>query len=70
MDTFALILGIIGAINWGIYGIFKVDLIGAIFGGNAAVPARIAYALIGLGGAWCVTLLFREQENAPIRDKH
>ncbi|MDR1101333.1 MAG: DUF378 domain-containing protein [Clostridiales bacterium] len=70
MDTFALILGIIGAINWGIYGIFKVDLIGAIFGGNTEVAARIAYGLIGLGGAWCISLLFRETEHAPVNDKH
>lgn len=59
MDTIALILSIIGSINWGLVGLFKFDLVAWIFGGQDAVISRIIYALIGLAGLWCITLLFR-----------
>lgn len=59
MDTIALILSIIGSINWGLVGIFKFDLVAWLFGGQAAVLSRIIYALVGLAGLWCITLLFR-----------
>ena len=63
MDTIALILSIIGSLNWGLVGIFKFDLVAWIFGGQAAVLSRIIYALVGLAGLWCITLLFRK--NRP-----
>ena len=69
MDSFALILAIIGALNWGSVGIFGVDLIGTIFGGQHAVVSRVLFSLIGLAGLWAITLLFRETEHAPLRDK-
>lgn len=59
MDTLALILSIIGSINWGLVGIFKFDLVAWIFGGQDAVISRIIYALVGLAGLWCISLLFR-----------
>ena len=59
MDTIALILSIIGSINWGLVGIFKFDLVAWIFGGQDAVPSRVIYTLVGLAGLWCITLLFR-----------
>lgn len=59
MDTISLILAIIGAINWGLMGIFKFDLVAWIFGGQAAVISRVIYTLIGLAGLWCISLLFR-----------
>ena len=59
MDTIALILSIIGSINWGLVGIFKFDLVAWIFGGQDAVISRIIYGLVGLAGLWCITLLFR-----------
>ena len=68
MDTIALILAIIGAINWGLVGFAKFDLVAWIFGGQTAIVSRIIYALVGLAGLWCVTLLFRsdeEQGHAP-----
>lgn len=61
MDTVALILTIIGAINWGLIGFLKFDLVAWIFGGQAAVGSRIIYALVGLAGLWCITLLFRDR---------
>ncbi len=60
MDTIALILSIIGSINWGLVGLFKFDLVAWIFGGQAAVVSRIIYALVGLAGLWCITILCRK----------
>ena len=59
MDTIALILSIIGSINWGLVGLFQFDLVAWLFGGQSAVFSRIIYALVGLAGLWCITLLFR-----------
>ena len=63
MDTIALILAIIGSLNWGLVGFFRFDLVAWLFGGQAAVVSRIIYALVGLAGLWCITLLFREREE-------
>ena len=62
MDTLALILAIIGSVNWGLVGIFLFDLVAWIFGGQAAVISRIIYTLVGLAGLWCITLLFRRNK--------
>lgn len=59
MDTIALILSIIGSINWGLVSLFQFDLVAWIFGGQDAVLSRIIYGLVGLAGLWCITLLFR-----------
>ena len=68
VDTIALILVIIGALNWGSIGIFNVDLVSSIFGGTTAVVSRIIFTLVGLAGLWCITLLFRETNSSP--EKH
>ena len=68
MDTIALILSIIGSLNWGLVGIFKFDLVAWIFGGQAAVISRIIYALVGLAGLWCITLLFRRNRDSISAD--
>lgn len=59
MDTAALILTIIGALNWGLIGLCKFDLVAWLFGGQTALFSRIVYGLVGLAGLWCITLLFR-----------
>ena len=59
MDTLSLILLIIGALNWGLCGIFQFDVVAAIFGGMSTVVARIIYTLVGLAGIWGISLLFR-----------
>jgi len=59
MDTIALILSIIGSLNWGLIGLFKFDLVAWLFGGQTATLSRIIYALVGLAGLWCITFLFR-----------
>ncbi len=63
MDTLSLILAIIGAVNWGLVGLAKFDLVAWIFGGQTAGVSRVIYALVGLAGLWCITLLFRRHER-------
>lgn len=63
MDSIALILSIIGSLNWGLVALFKFDLVAWIFGGQSAILSRIIYGLVGLAGLWCITLLFRK--NRP-----
>lgn len=64
MDTIALILSIVGSLNWGLVALFKFDLVAWIFGGQDAVFSRIIYGLVGLAGLWCITLLFRRGRAA------
>lgn len=59
MDTLALLLSIIGCLNWGLVGIFQFDLVAWLFGGQGSLMSRIIYTLVGLAGLWCITLLFR-----------
>ena len=59
MDTLALILSIVGSLNWGLVGIFQFDLVAWLFGGTGSVVSRIIYTVIGLAGLWCISLLFR-----------
>ena len=60
LDTLALILSIIGSINWGLVGLFQFDLVAWLFGGQSALISRIIYTVIGLAGLWCITALFRK----------
>lgn len=62
LDRAALILTIIGGINWGLIGIFKFDLVAWICGGQTAILARIIYTLVCLAAIWCISLLFRNNE--------
>lgn len=59
LDTLALLLSIIGCVNWGLVGIFQFDLVSWIFGGQDAIVSRIIYSVIALAGLWCITFLFR-----------
>ncbi len=63
LDRIALILAIIGGLNWGSMGLFKFDIVAWIFGGQDSVIARIIYTLVGLAAVWCISLLFRERED-------
>lgn len=60
MDRFALVLVIIGAVVWGISGIFGLNPVAWVLGSMSAL-ARIVYVLIGLAGLWSIKLLFRER---------
>jgi len=68
LDTLALLLAIIGAVNWGLVGFFRFDLVAWIFGGQTAMLSRIIFALVGLAGIWCVTLLFRKGQHARMEN--
>lgn len=57
IDTIALILIIIGAINWGLIGIFNFNLVDTLFG-TMSVLSRIIYTLVGISGLWGIKLLF------------
>lgn len=59
IDKIALVLIIIGAINWGLIGFLKFDLVAAIFGQMSAI-SRIIYALVGISGLWGIKLLFED----------
>ena len=59
MDFTALVLTIIGALNWALVGIFQFDLVAFASGGSASLISRIVYTLVGLSAVWCVSLLFR-----------
>lgn len=63
MDIVSLILVIVGAVNWGLVGFARFDLVAWIFGGQTASFSRVVYALVGLAGLWCITLLFRRRET-------
>jgi uncharacterized membrane protein YuzA (DUF378 family) len=69
LDRIALILVVIGAINWGAIGLFQFDLVAWIFGGQDAIISRIVYTLVALAGIWCISLLFRRNEMLATNDE-
>ncbi|MBO5010142.1 MAG: DUF378 domain-containing protein [Clostridia bacterium] len=63
VNKLALILTIIGGINWGLVGLFSFDLVAWIAGGSTAILARIIYIIIALASIWCISLLFMDDEE-------
>ena len=57
IDKIALVLIIIGALNWGLIGLFGFDLVATLFG-EMSVICRIVYGPVGLSGLWGIRLLF------------
>ncbi len=66
MNVIALILVIVGAINWGSIGLFGLDLVGLLFGGQLSLMSRIIFTIVGLAGLWCISFFFKD---TPIIDK-
>ena len=66
MNVIALILVIIGAINWGSIGLFGIDLVGMLLGGQLSLMSRIIFTVVGLAGLWSISFFFRE---TPIINK-
>lgn len=66
IDKISLILVIIGAINWGSIGLFQFDIVAWIFGGQGAIVSRIIYTLVALAGIWCISMLFRSQDQVEL----
>ena len=58
VNKIALLLIIIGALNWGLVGLFSFDLVAWIFGGATAILSRIVYTVIALAGIWSISMLF------------
>jgi len=62
MDRLSLLLVIVGAINWGLIGLFQFDLVAFLFGGQSALIARVLYTIIGAAGVWSISMLFTSRE--------
>lgn len=62
----ALLLVVVGAVNWGLVGLAQLDLVAALFGGQSAVISRVVYSLVGLAG---VTLLALQFRGSPARQQ-
>ena len=70
MDRFSLLLVIIGAVNWGLVGLFQFDLIAFLFGGQAALISRVLYTIVGAAGLWSISMLFAPRETAHTTSAH
>lgn len=70
LQRIALALVIIGAINWGLIGLFQYDLVAAIFGGQTAGLSRIVYTLVGLSGLFALTLYFNGMVDDDVDERH
>ena len=66
MDILALILMLIGAINWGLIGAFQFDLVATLFGGTAGIVSRIIYVIVGLAGLWGIVMLFKHGSETDV----
>ena len=58
MDRLSLLLVIVGAVNWGLVGLFQFDLIAFLFGGQASLISRVLYTVVGAAGIWSISMLF------------
>ena len=69
LDYIALSLVILGAINWGLIGLFRFDLIAVIFGGMEGIVSRIIYTVIALAGLYCLSLYGRDYHDYVPTDR-
>lgn len=69
INKIALVLVIIGALNWGAVGLFSFDLVAWLFGAGSVI-SRTVYTLVGIGGLWCIGLLFWQTGCACSADEH
>lgn len=68
VDKIALLLVIVGALNWALVGVFQFDLVAYIFGGQNAAMSRIVYSLVGAAGLWSISLLFRDKQRSILEE--
>lgn len=66
MDKTALLLVIVGALNWLLVGLFQFDLVAAIFGGQQSLLSRIVYSLVGISGLWSIKMLFSNPQSSRL----
>ncbi len=69
LNKIALAIAIVGTLNWGLVGLFSFDAVAWLAGGTTTLLARIIYITVALAGLWCITLLFRDEEDMRI-DSH
>ena len=62
IDRIALVLVVIGALNWGLVGLFSFDAVAWLCGGAGTLLARIIYTVVALAGIWCISLVFRSED--------
>lgn len=62
LDITALVLVIIGAVNWGLIGFFKYDLVTSLFGSGTTF-SRIIFSLVGLAGLYSISFLGRDRDS-------
>ncbi len=67
IDLIALILIIVGGLNWGLVGLAKFDLVATLFGGPEAALARIVYTLVGLAA---ILRLLRWKAGPALAGRH
>ena len=60
LDIIALVLVIIGAINWGLIGFFQFDLVAALFGDMSAI-SRVIYAIVGIAGLYAISFFAKDR---------
>lgn len=63
LDTIALILVIVGAVNWGLIGFFQFDLVAALFGTMTGF-SRIVYALVGICGLYAISFFAKDRYSS------
>ena len=63
MDIAALILSVVGCLNWGLVGLFRFDLVAWLFGSSASLMSRIVYCVIALAGIWTISFFFRHDRT-------
>ena len=63
LNKIALIISIIGSLNWGLVGLFSFDLVAWISGGAATVLARIIYTIVAVAGIWSISMLFMNTDE-------
>ncbi|MCL2357896.1 MAG: DUF378 domain-containing protein [Defluviitaleaceae bacterium] len=66
LDYICLSLVILGAINWGLIGLFRFDLVATIFGGMEGIVSRIIYTLIALAGLYCLSFFGRDYSRSHV----
>lgn len=64
MDRIALLIVIVGALNWLLVGLLQFDIVAALFGGQSSFMSRVVYTIVGLAGLWAISLFFREHSRS------
>ena len=61
LQKVCLVFTLIGALNWGLVGIFQFDLVAWLFGGTGSLFSRLVYTVVGLAGLWSISFLVRRK---------